>query len=334
MRGMYALLPAIVTLVLAACRPPAAQVAGSPLAGLEMPALDSSTSAHPLLRLVACELVEVACGWSAGESENVERTIVPESGANPDLAASILALEPGGTNGAYTALIEGRADLILVARAPSEDELAAAEEAGVPLDVKPIALDAFVFVVNVANPVESLSIDTLRAIYAGRITTWDELGIAIEPAAGLPLPIVAYQREQNSGSQELMEDLVMRGTPMVEAPDLITTSMLGPYNAIGGNRFTGGGDTRGLGYSIYYYATAMFPHEYVRMVAVDGVTPGPQTIADRSYPLTTEVYVVIRAEAPASGSAARLRDWLLSAEGQAVVARSGYIPLAPEAAGP
>jgi hypothetical protein len=56
-----------------------------------------------------------------------------------------------GTHGAYVNLIEGNANFILVARLPSEDELQAAQESGVVLDVQAVALDAFVFLVNAEN---------------------------------------------------------------------------------------------------------------------------------------------------------------------------------------
>ena len=54
------------------------------------------------------------------------------------------------------------------------------------------------------------------------------------------------------------------------------------------------------------------------------------TIADCSYPLVTEVYAVVRADAPADSPAVLLRDWLLTPDGQAAIASSGYVPLPRE----
>jgi phosphate transport system substrate-binding protein len=110
---------------------------------------------------------------------------------------------------------------------------------------------------------------------------------------------------------------------MIEAPDMMLPSMMGPLNAIAG-------DPSGIGYSVYYYATFMLPTEGVRLIGVDGVAPTSGSIADRSYPLTTEVYAVIReGMRDHDSSAVLLRDWLLSAEGQAVVEESGYVPAGP-----
>ena len=69
------------------------------------------------------------------------------------------------------------------------------------------------------------------------------------------------------------------------------------------------------------------PGENIKLIRVDGVTPTSATIADRSYPLTTHVYAVIREGARRKSSAVLLRDWLLTRAGQAVVERSGYLPV-------
>lgn len=117
-----------------------------------------------------------------------------------------------------------------------------------------------------------------------------------------------------------MESLVMRGASMIESPDMILDSMMGPINAIGD-------DPLGIGYSVYFYAAFIFPHERVKMIAVDGVHPTSENIADRSYPLTTEVYAVIRGDAHQESAARLLLDWLQTAEGQAAIAESGYVPI-------
>ena len=58
-------------------------------------------------------------------------------------------------------MIEGEVDLILVAREPSQDELDLAEDNRVEIDIKPLALDAFVFIFNINNPVDGLTTDEI-----------------------------------------------------------------------------------------------------------------------------------------------------------------------------
>ena len=291
------------------------------------PSVDGSTTTGPLARLLACDLLGVPCVWSAPASANIERTYVPDpNAAIPSASAStITGIKFSTTHNAYVNLIEGKTDVLLEARLPSSDELAEASAKGVDLETHAFALDAFVFLVNTNNPTENMPLATLRDIYAGKITTWSGAKIALgDPTA----QIHAYQREPNSGSQELMKSMVMGSTPIVDAPQMVVQTMAGPYNAIGGNPVTGAaGDRLGLGFSVYYYAAVMFSNPQVKMIGVDGVKPTSATISSRAYPLAAEVYVVTRKDAAAGSPALKYRDWLLSADGQRVVRQSGYVPV-------
>lgn len=290
---------------------------------LDYPRVDGSTSAHPLQVHLACRILDVPCGWQDSLPFNTTRWFAPllSFDESPLLVDKIGAIQHNGTHGSYVNLIEGTADFILVARLPSEDELQAAQESGVALDVEAVALDAFVFLVNAENPVDDLALETLRDIYTGKLTHWTEPEVGVEQSGDAGPAIHTYQRNRNSGSQELMERLVMRGAPMMDSSDdMILETMMGPINAISE-------DPLGIGYSVYYYAVFMLPSEHVKLIGVDGVVPTSDNIADRSYPLTTEVYAVIRDDTPQDSTAVLLRDWLLTDEGQAVVAESGYVPL-------
>jgi phosphate transport system substrate-binding protein len=291
------------------------------------PRVDGSTTTSPLARLLACDLLGIPCVWSAPPSANVERTYVPDpKAAVPSRAAStITGIKFSTTHNAYVNLIEGKTDVLLEARLPSSDELAEASAKGIELNTNAFALDAFVFLVNTDNQTENMPLATLRDIYAGRIATWSGAGIDLgDPAA----QIHAYQREPNSGSQELMKQMVMGTVSMVDAPQMVVQTMAGPYNAIGGNPATGnGGDRLGLGFSVYYYAAVMFSNPQVKMIGVDGVKPTSATISSRTYPLAAEVYVVTRKDAAAGSPALDYRNWLLSADGQRVVRKSGYVPV-------
>jgi phosphate transport system substrate-binding protein len=276
------------------------------------PRVDGSTSTLPLQTLTACKLLDVTCIWTEHfPFSRTERVIGPDLDAEPsETAVTVLNISHTGTHDAYMNLIQDKTDLILVARLPSRDEVEAATQAKVTLDVHPIALDAFVFLLHKDNPVPSLPLDQIRDIYSGKITDWSELG----GTGG----INAYQRDRNSGSQELMEELVMKGTPTVDAPDMIFPSMMGPINAIHD-------DPLGIGYSVFYYATFMLPDENVRLLGIDGIQPTSETIASREYPLVTEVYAVVRSDMPRDSSAVMLRDWFLTEVGQETIEESGYV---------
>jgi phosphate transport system substrate-binding protein len=277
------------------------------------PRVDGSTSTHPLSVLVACKIQGVGYEWK--RPPGLQRTVFPSRMAHPLLAARIEEeVRHHGTHEAFVALIQDKTDVIFVAREPSVRELEAARLAGVGFDVSPIALDALVFVVNVNNPIENLTMNQVRDIFGPPGTkSWAALG-------GADAAIEPFQREADSGSQELMEKLVMKGSPMrneQEVPRIYT--MAGVVNTVAVHE-------RGVAYSIYYYVTNMAPNDRVKMIAIDGVKPTSSTIATRAYPLTAEVFVVLRKGMPRESRAALLRDWLQTAQGQAAVQESGYVP--------
>lgn len=288
----------------------------------DYPRVDGSTSTLPLQVLIACQIFNEPCRWVSEPFGDTYR-IVPEitaQTAQAETVAGISDIEHNGTHGAYVNLIEEQADFILVARRPSADELALAAEKNVTLDVRPVALDAFVFVLNVEHPLDNLALDDIRAIYRGEFTSWDELGVNTALSGGVGNPIRAYTRNPNSGSQELMEALVLPGDQINADPGMMLASMTGPVTTISH-------DQAGIGYSVYFYIAAISRNPRLKMSAIDGVFPNAATIADGSYPLTTEVYAVVRDDMPQDSHAIWLRDWLFTAQGQAVIATSGYVPI-------
>ena len=277
------------------------------------PKVDGSTSTEPLAVLIASKAHGLPYDWSRGPAE--ERTVVPSGQMRPALAARIVReVHHHGTHDAYTELIDRRVDLILVAREPSTRERAAAARAGVVLDVRPFALDALVFVVNARNPVRDLPLERLRAVYGpGGTERWTELG-------GGEGTIEAFQREEDSGSQELIDQLVMRGLPMRDVQEVpIVRTMAGPINAVARRK-------AGLAFSVYYYVTNMARNGSVRMLGVDGVRPTRASIASRIYPLTTPVFAVLRQGTDPESPAAKLRDWLGTEDGRDAILESGYAP--------
>ena len=289
--------------------------------GLEnYPRVDGSTSTRPLQQKIACHILDIYCEWQNQSLFFTEtRNILPplDSDDPEEVLLFLMMISHAGTHGSYVNLIEGYTDLILVARKPSSDELAAAEEKGIELEYDPVARDAFVFLANVENPIESITASHIKDIYTGKTTSWDQIGVDLMFEGDRK--ISPYRRNRNSGSQELMESLVMQGEEMIDAPDLVLTSMVGPFNSIGD-------DVLGIGYSVYFYAVYMLPTETVRLIPVEGIMPTTDTIANGSYPYVTDVYVVVRGDAAPDSTAIQLRNWLLTPAGQDVVADSGYVP--------
>lgn len=219
------------------------------------------------------------------------------------------------THSAYVNLIEGKADIIFVT-APSKGELELAAEAGVELEIHPVVKEGFVFLVNEKNPVQSLTQRQIKDIYTGKITNWKEVG-------GEAQEIIAHQRPENSGSQSGMLSLVMGNTPMMKGPIGLYPSEMGELIE---SVLSYTNDGNAIGYSYYYYVSSMYFRKGVRLMAIDGVAPEPETIRSGSYPYTTSYYAVIKKSEPADSGARKLLEWSLR-HGKTSIEAAGYVPL-------
>ncbi|MCL1828767.1 MAG: substrate-binding domain-containing protein [Oscillospiraceae bacterium] len=207
-------------------------------------------------------------------------------------------------------------DIILIAEPPA-DVLRFSEHDGFEPEMAHISTDALIFTVNAENPVDSLTAEQIRDIYAGEITNWSEVG-------GFDVPIIPFQRNEESGSQAAMRSLVMKERDMMKPPiDFIYASMEGLMEAM--QAFDG---SRGaLGYTMYYYANDMEMAKGLKIIAVDGTAPGAETIRSAMYPLRVNNYAVIAKSAAEDSPERIMRDWLLSDEGQRLIESQGYVPV-------
>ena len=269
-----------------------ATTASWPFTLAELPVIDGSTANIPLISLVIQRLT----GASATEADNAVATT--------------------GTPTAYRNLVDGTADLLIVYEA-DESVKAEIERSGVALELHPIGKDALVFFTNSSNPVTSLTPRQYRRIYTGALTNWSQVG-------GPDVKIVAYQRPEESGSQALLRKYVVGRAKLAKAPsELISGEMGEIIDGVASYANTG----NALGYSVYYYLANMYAVDGIRMLAVDGVQPSRETIADGSYPWSNDFYAVVRADEPAGSPARRVLEWLQGEAGTHAVADAGYVPV-------
>lgn len=268
------------------------EAASLQLALEDYPVMDGSTANLPMM----AEILSEVCSIPLAEAENLTTC--------------------SKTSQAWASIANGGADILLVYEA-AEETKAVVAESGVELEITPVGRDALVFINNENNPVENLTQQQLTDIYTGKITNWQDVG-------GDNQDIIAYQRKDTSGSQSLFLKLLMQGQKPMDAPQTLKPAEmdvlideLARYNNEG----------NALGYSVFYYANYMYQQPGLRFLQVDGVAPSDATIADGTYPLLNEYYVVIRADEPADSPARQLRDWILSEEGSAALVKAGYIPV-------
>ena len=196
----------------------------------------------------------------------------------------------------YKAVVDGDTDIFLSA-APSAEQKEYAGTKGVELTYVPIGLEAFVFFVNSKNPIENLTADQIREIYAGNIKNWKDVG-------GVNRIINPILRIPGSGSQSAMDNF-MGDTPYGNK------SLLSP---------TGGA----LGFSFRYYLDGMVDNSDVKMLSLNGIYPSPENIRNGTYPVIAQFYAIYRTDNK-NENIPLIIDWLLSEEGQSLIESTGYV---------
>jgi phosphate transport system substrate-binding protein len=217
--------------------------------------------------------------------------------------------------------LEGKTDVIFVA-GPSKAQQEKAKEMGMELHLTPVGREAFVFFVNSKNPVEGLTVEEVQKIYSGELTNWKEVG-------GPRWKIKAFQRAENSGSQTALQRL-MGDTPIMEpTTEERISAMDGIINQVANYR----NYKNAIGFSFRYYSTQMVTNNEIRLLALNGVLPTKETIADGTYPITNEFYAVtaspIGEPAPEQidDNIAAFLNWVRGPQGQKIVELTGYVPL-------
>ncbi len=264
----------------------------------EMPTIDGSTSTYPFTQAV----------YGALFSNGFAHEQFPTSHSK--------------SHASYQRLINGEVDMLFASVYPASDILEMAEEKGVELELIPIAYDAMIFFTNKDNPATGLTKEQITNIYVNdAYDNWSEVG-------GSDALMYPYCRNNDSGSHAQMEKHFLNGNeihPEVQKETSYTmsnvlTDVMGAKtdNPLG----------YGLGYSIYYYYHNMFwfypIEENLKLLAIDGVAPTDETIADGTYPLSNNTYVVLRKDTPADAPARKMAEFMLTEAGQICVENAGY----------
>jgi phosphate transport system substrate-binding protein len=230
----------------------------------------------------------------------------------------LIAVTGGGTGTGVAALINATADIANASRQMTKEEIAAAQANGITPVEFAVAVDAIAVIVHPDNSVSQLTIDQLSDIFTGRITNWKAVG-------GRDAPIVLLSRETNSGTHVyFLENVVRKGetdNKDIFAPQtLLMPSSVGISSEVRRNPNAIGYD--GLGY--------VTKQEKVIAVAKDSgspyVLPSAPTAANGSYPLSRYLYMYTSGQP--TGPIARYLDWIRGKDGQAIVTRLGFVPLA------
>jgi phosphate transport system substrate-binding protein len=218
--------------------------------------------------------------------------------ANPDVRIDV---QGGGSSVGVKSAGENQVDIGAASREVKDSELSDFPN----LKVFTIARDGIAIVVHPDVAVEGLAKDEVRDIFAGEIANWSEVG-------GPDKAIVVVSREEGSGTRGAFEEMVMDD----EGPVIADTAILQPSN--GAVRTTVSTTPDAVGFLSFGYLDAS-----VKALKVDGVEPTEANAANGSYPIVRPLNMMTGEEP--SGIVKAWLDFVLSAEGQAVVVEEGYI---------
>ena len=188
----------------------------------------------------------------------------------------------------------------------------------------PVGLDGVAVVVHTDNPVEALTLVPVRELFRGRALNWEEVG----GAAG---DVLLVSREGGSATRELFEERVMdEDRVALTAVVMSTSSNVVEY--VSAHR-----DAIGYVTSAYLSQTGMPPaansetpsdtgtsERTVKSVSVEGRVPFDADLASHQYPLARAMYLLFRQSG--DPSIQEIVDFILSEEGQAIVARY-HVPI-------
>ncbi|NDV67608.1 PstS family phosphate ABC transporter substrate-binding protein [Dysgonomonas sp. 25] len=215
---------------------------------------------------------------------------------------------------AYEELINGEADIIFCA-APSRKQVEEAKAQGVEFKLTPVGREAFVFFVNKDNPIDNIIVEQIQQIYSGGITNWRDVG-------GKNQEIKAYQRPEGSGSQTMLEK-IMCDTPLMQP---LQNDRVGGMGAIIERTASYKNYDNAIGYSFLFFVTGMVKNDDIKLLKVNGTEATRETIASNEYPFAGDFYAITTNKL-ANPNADKLIDWILSEQGQYLVAETGYVPI-------
>lgn len=220
--------------------------------------------------------------------------------AHPEMNISVRG---GGSSVGIASVMAGNVDIGDASRKAKTKEIAAARENGIDLYCNVVANDGIAIVVNPSNPVKNLTLDQLQSIYTGSVQNWKELG-------GPNRPIVLVSRDVSSGTFEVFNKLVLRGSTqdagalMLASNNAVATTISNTPGAIG---------YVGLGYL----------SDNIKAVTVNNVKATKRTIQDKSYPISRTLHMYTNG-AP-KGYAKKFIDFIMSPQGQKIVEEQGFV---------
>ena len=238
-----------------------------------------------------------------------------------------IQIQAAGSSTAPPAMTEGTANMGPMSRPMKDSEIQAFEEKyGYKPTAVPVAIDALAVFVHKDNPIQSLSIEQVDAIFSSTrlcggekdITTWGDVGLTGEWAAK---PLQLFGRNSVSGTYGYFkEEALCKGdfkANVNEQPGSasVVQSISSTLNAIG--------------YSGIGYRTSSVRAVPLSKKGGEAFEANEQNALAGKFPLSRFFYVYVNKapNKPLSPLDAEFIKLMLSKQGQEVVVKDGFLPL-------
>ena len=231
-------------------------------------------------------------------STSMEKVIGALGEAFEEEEGITVTYNPTGSSSGIKAVKEGTCDIGLSSRNLKDEEKAEGLVGTV------LAYDGIAIIVNNANSVSDMDLETIAKIYKGEITNWKELG-------GKDAEIVLIGREAGSGTRDGFEsvtdteDVCKYRQELTSTGDVITT-VSNNEDAIG-------------------YASVASVTDKVKTVTVGGVAPTEETIKNGTYVVQRPFVLVTKEGVALSDSAQKFFDYITSEKAADIIASAGVV---------
>ena len=217
----------------------------------------------------------------------------------------------GGSGVGIQAIINQKVDIGM----SSADVSAAQKAQDSNMNIITIAHDGIAIIVNPANTVQDISLDQVKGIYNGSVTSWSSLSGAGVPNSNNQIVLVG--RDSSSGTRTYFDQVVMQNTN--------DSLSMHEDNSNGAVLQEVAQTPNAIGYiSIGYLDNTV---KALPIVTTNGhvIVPSVATVKDKTYPIHRDLYMITNGKP--TGLANDYINFLLSPAGQQIVVAQGYVAL-------
>ena len=250
----------------------------------------------------------VGCGSGSAEGDTAKITISGSTSVGPtmEVLAEVyeknndvnIEVQQVGSSAGIKNTIDGTSDLGMSSRDLKDEETK-------EVDGTQIAIDGIAVITNTANKVTNLTSEQVKDIFTGKITNWKEVG-------GEDAQIVVVSREDGSGTRDGFQDILG-----FESDELTKDAQI--CDGSGNVKSTVEGNENAIAYISFGYLG-----DTLNDVKIDGAEATDANVVDGKYPISRP-FIVVNKKDGLSDVAKAFVDFIMSEEGQNIVAEEGFI---------